>query len=107
VPRLIAYEPRRQISCPVWIKLDDQLLTAILAEIWHVGARIVVSDPDQIPNEFALLFCESGAVRRCCKVQSREGKIVVASFTPDPSKTATENTIASAKEKHSDVIQLD
>ena len=71
---------REQVQFPAWIDVGDgsQLRSCAVIDVSESGARIMVSSPTFLPNEFWLVFTKDGMRRRQCqKVWSTDTQIGV------------------------------
>jgi len=60
---------RRVLQYPASIALDaDKQQGCILLDISEGGAKLQVTDSDNIPDHFILIFSKQGSPRRACKV---------------------------------------
>lgn len=76
---------RRSIELNVRVELQNgQRISCSLADISRSGARIVVEDPDSLPDEFVLVVKDD--LRRKCKVVARTGNNLGLVFVGRPEK---------------------
>lgn len=62
--------PRQRVNYPAWIDTGDggEVQNCTLFDISGHGARIVVKQPDAMPEEFSLVLSNDGSIRRRCRV---------------------------------------
>jgi PilZ domain len=78
-------KPRRSFHYSARI-LTDKVGTVVscsIADISETGARIVLEDDCELPEEFVLLLTPTGDARRRCNVVWRTGTTVGVAF-PEP-----------------------
>jgi hypothetical protein len=89
---------RHAMRYTAWIaQPGKELLGCALADISATGARLLVEDPDNLPDEFVLYLSSRGSPRRKCKVAWRDKTHVGVKF---------ETSLASAPKDSSVMVML-
>jgi hypothetical protein len=60
--------PRRPLRYPAWIELDQTARECQIQDVSRGGARLIVSEPDGVPDEFVLRLSQGGGSRRKSRV---------------------------------------
>jgi methyl-accepting chemotaxis protein len=83
---------RQPLKYPAHIAIDGETpRPCALHDISNSGARIGISNPDEIPDRFALLLSANGGTRRQCQVIWRkESQIGVEFLKAPPARAARE-----------------
>jgi hypothetical protein len=73
---------RRRVVSTAWVKVPYHPLplVAVLWDISEGGARLAVANPDQLPDEFAILFSRDDARSQMARVVWRSGQQVGVQF---------------------------
>ena len=75
---------RKDVGYRAWLKCGDDpaLLPCTLGDMSETGARLLVAEDVEIPDEFILQLTQTGSSYRKCRVAWRKGrKIGVAFFS--------------------------
>jgi hypothetical protein len=66
---------RQPLHYPAWVVLgpDRAPLKCSLSDVSNSGAKIAISDDQELPEEFMLILSPGGGTRRNCRVVWREG----------------------------------
>jgi hypothetical protein len=76
-------KPRRSLRYTAAIVHGDEptIERCGIVDISENGARLLLTDPIELPETFMLSFTPSGKVRRFCRVVWREGTTTGVAFT--------------------------
>jgi PilZ domain len=78
-------KPRRNFHYNARILTDKAgtMLSCLISDISETGARLVLEEDCELPEEFVLLLTPTGEARRHCSVMWRTGTSVGVAF-PEP-----------------------
>ncbi len=78
--------PRRHVQCPAWVELGGALprRECILCDLSDRGARLTIAAPNDLPEEFTLLFSADGTRNRHCRVVWRSDAQIGVEFLGHP-----------------------
>jgi PilZ domain len=88
---------RQTLSYPAWIILgpDTKPIKCLLSDISNSGAKLGISDDQELPDEFILLLSSQGRTRRKCRVIWRQaGRMGVEFFRGPIAEKRTPRSIA-------------
>jgi hypothetical protein len=77
---------REHVQFPAWIEMRNrsQMRACTVLDVSEGGARIMVSSPADLPNEFWLVFSKDGKRRRRCRIAWRSEEHIGVSYLGAP-----------------------
>ncbi|HEX4410037.1 MAG TPA: PilZ domain-containing protein [Xanthobacteraceae bacterium] len=81
-------KPRRAFHHTARIVVGDSLVACSVADISEVGARLVLENDGEVPEQFVLLLTPRGHPRRECRVIWRDGVTLGVEFPPSEDPAA-------------------
>jgi hypothetical protein len=77
---------RKLLKYPARVDLRDgsPLLRCLIRDISASGARVIVEDPERLPDHFHLLLTKAASAARECQVVWREGNQFGVEFIKTP-----------------------
>jgi len=78
--------PRRHLQCAAWVDLGWAVpqRECILSDVSDRGARLTIAAPNDLPEEFTLLFAADGSRQRHCRVVWRSDAQIGVEFLGHP-----------------------
>lgn len=71
-------------SANILIDQNSNTRSCSISDISDSGARLLIDDEGDLPDQFSLLLNTSGQVRRVCRVVWRDGKALGVKFLRSP-----------------------
>ena len=77
--------PRKRLLYPAWIDLGDpsSRLGCVIADISDIGAKLTISKPEDLPDNFGLSFAIGAETHRRCHIVWRSEVQVGVRFIRD------------------------
>jgi hypothetical protein len=87
--------PRSNLQCSAWVELGGTLprRECILSDVSDRGARLTLAAPNDLPEEFELLFSADGNRHRYCRVVWRSDAQVGVEFLGHPGMPAIRRNV--------------
>jgi PilZ domain len=87
---------RQTVNSAAWLEIDGdaRLRRCRLVDISENGARLIVENFDDIPDNFNLLLSRFGRLQYCCNVVRRRGDEVGVEFFALPPNEAPDSVQA-------------
>jgi hypothetical protein len=73
---------RERLGTAGWIRFDNgfAVRTCVVVDLSHKGARLLVTEPHTVDNQFSLLMRREAVPGRRCRVVWRNGREIGAEF---------------------------